>query len=71
MALFGDGDFESYYRMHKRYTNAKRATYLPEKRFRDYVERLAGRRTWSLFHARCLAGAPLLRIGADGRAPRH
>ena len=48
-----DGDFESFYRMHQDVHRRKGAAlYLPEKRFRDYVEHLRASGLGRLFHAR-------------------
>ncbi len=52
-----DGDFESYYRMHEDIHRRKGASlYLPERHFRDYVERLRDGGLGRLFHARLANG---------------
>lgn len=55
-----DGDFETFYRMHQDVHRRKGASlYLPEKRFRDYVERLQSGGLGRLFHARLPDGRPV------------
>ena len=55
--LAEDGDFDSFYRLHRETHERKGAPiYLPEKEFRKYVEELRGLGLAKLFHARTAQG---------------
>jgi hypothetical protein len=55
--LVEDGDFDGFYRLHRQTHERKGAPiYLPEKRFRKYVEELRATGMAKLFHARSARG---------------
>jgi hypothetical protein len=57
LAITEDQDFDSYYRMHRSIHERKgMKLYLPERRFRAYVESLQSRGLGRLFHARLATG---------------
>lgn len=57
LALTEDQDFDSYYRMHRLIHERKGARlYLPQERYRKYVERLHAAGIGRLFHARVADG---------------